>query len=183
MSKRSCTLVVILGVRVRRRCGARYGRAPSPHPATCYNLASPGRSPEHSSHEPGGSRAMNDRTTYRVPTDISLKPPGVAFGIVVVAFRDIVERCNTRGIQHRIQEAEWAPPRGEEMVVNQRNNARERRARRARPREAFLAPLVVDSKVDALRRYVGVCAPAGVVQTCVRAALVLHERADSAILI
>ena len=126
---------------------------------------------------------MNDRTTYRVPTDISLKPPGVAFGIVVVAFRDIVERCNTRGIQHRIQEAEWAPSRGEETVVDQRDDARERRARRARPREAFLAPLVVNSKVDALRGYVWVCASAGVVETCVRAALTLHERADSAVLI
>ena len=123
-------------------------------------------------------RQENQDTTYGVPPSQRREASRVAPR--VIARRDVVERGRRGGVQQRVQEAERLLPGIEPLVVQQRDDARERRARRARARHRLERPRNVHCEVHALRRHVRVSAASGVEQARVRvperAQVCLHSR-------
>ncbi len=103
--------------------------------------------------------------TYRVPPNLRTEPArGVLVGALdrAVATRDVRQRARALPVQQRVQEAERRLALAEQQVVEQRDDARDGRARRARAghREAVR---LEDREVVRLRGDVGEPAPARVV--------------------
>ena len=96
---------------------------------------------------------MVQMATHRIPPYCSREAPCPASWIAPL--RDIVEDSRAQAIQKRIQEPEWSISLRELPVVEQRDEARERRARSARARHGLDGTADVDLEVGGLHGDVG----------------------------
>ena len=96
---------------------------------------------------------MIQMTTYRIPPYCSREAPCPASWIAPL--RDIVEDSRAQAIQKRIQEPEWSISLRELPVVEQRDEARERRARGARARHGLDGTADVNLVISGLHGDVG----------------------------
>lgn len=127
------------------------------------------------------SPVRNPEVTHRVPSSARWEALRVAAG--VAASRDVVQRRRARRVQERVQEPERRLARSRELVVEQRDHAREDRARAARARDEPGLTADEDLDVVALRGDVRERAPAAVELARVRVAERGEEGRDGARLV
>ena len=132
----------------------------------------------HQSHHTKHSKRQR---THRIPTGRSREAISIAPG--VRTGRNVVQRTCGRAIQPRVQEPERALTRRRELVVQQRDDAREDGARTRRAIDAGRLAVDDDLELDALRRDVGVRAPRGVEEALVRVAERLQVRVHGVLLV
>ena len=110
--------------------------------------------------------------THRVPTRTRIEARRVIRASKIIPFRDSVERPLRSGgrVQPWIQPTKRCLPCSEQAIVQQRNDARERRRRSARPADADDLTVRDDLVVPPVRGDVRVRTPGRVVEPCVGAA-------------
>ena len=123
--------------------------------------------------------------TYRVPANLRGEPARhVVLGAVhrAVPLRDVRERASRLRVQPRVQESEGLLALAQQHIVQERDDARDRRARRARAGHDE-AVWLEDREVVRLRGDVGEPTPARVVPARVDLAVLREVAGDGAVLV
>ena len=121
--------------------------------------------------------------THSIPSRRSIETHREVRACIVIARGDVCQRGRHVRVQPWVQEPQHRTARRNELVIQEGDDARERRARAARSVDGPLRAAVDDIEVDGVRRDVGDRAAARVVQTGVGIPKVVQVLSDGGFLV